>query len=292
MRSHGKPQLGHTLVELLLTLGLASLLLLAAVASLATTARRSRDAQTTLELAEAVGFSLDLLERAIRSAGSYGLATSQAPLAGSIAVGTAEPPELAVGGHCTPGLALDLTHPVQWRDWTQGPWPAGCAASPGGRGMPGSAVLVARRAVQALSPGDRGVLWLESSPIGAVVHRSAATHPPDLPATGVLPTPAVPARTRLEVEVYYVSRDSTGQRDWPSLRRKRLVGGTTGPRFEDEELVPGIVELTVIPRLMTPDGSARLLEVAVRAVSSRTRNRQREARRYVWIRNGAATPWP
>ena len=43
-------------------------------------------------------------------------------------------------------------------------------------------------------------------------------------------------RHDLEVSVYYVSSDSTGRRDWPSLRRKRLVGGTR-PAFQDEELV-------------------------------------------------------
>jgi hypothetical protein len=42
-----------------------------------------------------------------------------------------------------------------------------------------------------------------------------------------------------------VSRDSTGRRDWPSLRRKRLVGGTR-PAFQDEELVSGIADLQVL----------------------------------------------
>jgi hypothetical protein len=41
-----------------------------------------------------------------------------------------------------------------------------------------------------------------------------------------------------------VSRDSTGRRDWPSLRRKRLVGGTR-PAFQDEELVSGIADLQI-----------------------------------------------
>ena len=41
-----------------------------------------------------------------------------------------------------------------------------------------------------------------------------------------------------------MSRDSTGRRGWPSLRRKRLVGGTR-PAFQDEELVSGIGDLQV-----------------------------------------------
>jgi hypothetical protein len=47
------------------------------------------------------------------------------------------------------------------------------------------------------------------------------------------------------VGVYYVSQDSTGRRDWPSLRRKRLVGGTR-PGFQDEELVSGIADLQIL----------------------------------------------
>ena len=46
------------------------------------------------------------------------------------------------------------------------------------------------------------------------------------------------------MSVFYVSSDSTGRRDWPSLRRKRLVGGTR-PAFQDEELVSGITDLQV-----------------------------------------------
>jgi hypothetical protein len=51
-------------------------------------------------------------------------------------------------------------------------------------------------------------------------------------------------RHALEVSVFYVSSDSTGRRDWPSLRRKRLVGGVR-PAFQDEELVSGIADLQV-----------------------------------------------
>ena len=51
--------------------------------------------------------------------------------------------------------------------------------------------------------------------------------------------------------MYYVSRDSTGRRNWPSLRRKRLVGGTR-PAFQDEELVSGIADLQVTIGLDDP----------------------------------------
>ncbi len=285
---------GHTLVELLIALALAGLLLMVAVAWLETSARQSREVQATLELAESAGFAIDQLERAVRNAGSFGMATADVPLAGSTALGTLEPSGLAPGGRCVPGLALDLRRPLQWRLWEGGAWPPGCLASPGGRAVAGSAVLVTRSAIAPLTPADEGTLWLESWPTHGVLQ-------PPLPAgdsrlqtmsgAASMP-PSIPARTRLEVEVYYVSRDSTGRRDWPSLRRKRLVGGLSGARFEDEELVPGVTRLSVFPGPTLGDGTTRLLELVVLVASTRSRDRVREARRYVWIRNGAASPWP
>ena len=114
-----------------------------------------------------------------------------------------------------------------------------------------------------------------------------------LPASVAAVTPrGPPARHRLEVEVYYVSRDSTGARDVPSLRRKRLVGGTAGPRFEDEELAPGISRLQVTPVAPAADGSSRVLQILVEWQALRDSPGLRPARRFVWIRNGRATPWP
>jgi hypothetical protein len=58
----------------------------------------------------------------------------------------------------------------------------------------------------------------------------------------------------VEVSVFYVSRDSTGTPGLPSLRRKRLVGGTA-PSFQDEELVQGIGDLQVEAGLATGTGT-------------------------------------
>jgi len=56
----------------------------------------------------------------------------------------------------------------------------------------------------------------------------------------------------LEASVFYVSADSTAQRGWPSLRRKRLIGGVR-PAFQDEELVSGIEDMQVEFGLDDPD---------------------------------------
>ena len=291
-RSGVPAQSGGGLPELLVAIAAASLLLLAATHWLQTVARQSRQLTGSIEWLDTTTFALDVLERAVRTAGAYGLAGPRAPFDGAQPLGTPEPAGLVVGGRCAPSLALDLAHPVQWRLWSGGAWPPVCSASPDGRAVPGSAVLVVRRALTPLTRMDDGVLWVETSPLLGRLALASPDVLSALPGTAATETPLMaPARTRLEVEVYYVSRDSTGTRDQPSLRRKRLVGGTAGPRFEDEELAPGISRLEITPLLAAPDGSARLLELRVEWQALRGGSALRPVRRFVWIRNGAATPW-
>jgi hypothetical protein len=93
----------------------------------------------------------------------------------------------------------------------------------------------------------------------------------------------------LEVSVFYVSADSTGQRGLPSLRRKRLIGGTR-PAFQDEELVTGVEDLQVefglddpgdaddaVDRWVTPagiplDDTPRAIRLWIRARSDTPEN--------------------
>jgi hypothetical protein len=99
--------------------------------------------------------------------------------------------------------------------------------------MPLADTLVLRHAAPEGGRAQAGRLQLETN------LRAAA-----LAANGVATLGAGARWHDLEVGVYYVSRDSTGRRGWPSLRRKRLVGGTR-PAFQDEELVSGIADLQV-----------------------------------------------
>jgi len=98
-------------------------------------------------------------------------------------------------------------------------------------------------------------------------------------------------QTLLVVNAFYVSRDSTGVRNQPSLRRKQLIGGISGPRFEDEELVPGIERLTVSVVPSPAGSSGRLLLLAVTSRSLRIPALKRSAQRMVLLRNGTASPW-
>ena len=134
-------------------------------------------------------------------------------------------------------------------------------------------LLVLRHAAAEPGRAQAGRLQLETS------LRSAA-----LAANGIA-TLGPDARWHdLEVGVYYVSRDSTARRNWPSLHRKRLVGGTR-PAFQDEELVSGIADLQVtiglddpadldadVDRWINPDeptqgGTPRAIRIELEALS-------------------------
>ncbi|MEY4376947.1 MAG: hypothetical protein RJB26_1497 [Pseudomonadota bacterium] len=289
-------QRGMSLAELLAALALAGLVLAAAAKWLQVSSKGARELQAALEVKEQIRAALDLLESELRAAGAYGLVPSRFPVDGSTPLGTPELATLATGGRCASSLAHDLAHPVQWTNWNGGTWPLGCAAGPDGRAMSGSAVLVTRRATAALTSDDAGTLWVESTPVAGRLRSGLAgvvlqpqTGPQGVPTAAAPPSPA---QALLVVNAFYVSRDSTGTRNQPSLRRKVLVGGTSGPRFEDEELVPGIERLSVSLPPTPAASTGRLLLVAVTACSLRTPALKRTAQRMVLLRNGIATPWP
>lgn len=287
---------GLGLPELLTALALAGVLLAAGTLWLQVTSRASRDLQAVLELQEQTRSALDLLESEVRQAGAYGLLSSRTRLAGSAALATAEPIGLAVGGRCVTSLAHDLDHPVQWKTWNGGTWPLVCAAGPDGRAMPASDIIVTRRATVSLGSDDFGTLWVESTPAagrmrnglaGAVLPANAGN-----PSGTTAATVAGPTQALLAANAFYVSRDSTGVRNQPSLRRKQLLGGTAGPRFEDEELVPGVERLSLSLVPSPPGTSGKLVLLAITARSLRTPTLKRTAQRMVLLRNGVATPWP
>jgi len=290
-----KLAMGMGLIELLAALAMAGVLLVAATQWLHVSSRATRELQAALELQEQTRTALDLLENEVRQSGAYGLLSSRTTLEGSSLLGTTETSSLTVGGRCVPSLAQDLGHPVQWKTWTAGAWPLLCAAGPDGRAMAGSDLLLTRRATVALTADDAGALWVESTPlvgrlrnglVGVVLQPSttAGSSPSAL-------TPPTPMQTLLVVNAFYVSRDSTGVRNQPSLRRKQLIGGISGPRFEDEELVPGIERLTVSVVPSPAGSSGRLLLLAVTSRSLRIPALKRSAQRMVLLRNGTASPW-
>jgi hypothetical protein len=227
---------GLALVEVLIAMLLVLVVTAAALAFVARGRDAHRAGESVARLQESLDDAFALLTDDIRMAGYLGLAPAATMVAGATPIGDAEPASLAVAGGCVASLALDLALPVAVTDGAyRAPpdIPLGCRPSPRGRHLAGSDVLILRHAAVDASGPAGGRLQIEST------LRSAR-----LAADGTSRLGPHARWHDLEVGVYYVSADSTGRDGWPSLRRKRLVGGAR-PGFQDEELVDGIADLQV-----------------------------------------------
>jgi hypothetical protein len=114
--------------------------------------------------------------------------------------------------------------------------------------VPGADTVVTRHATVEPARAEAGRLQLETTLRAArLAADGSSAFGPDA------------RRHDLAASVFYVSADSTGRRDWPSLRRKRLVGGAR-PAFQDEELVSGIGDLQVLIGLDDPADADRSVD--------------------------------
>lgn len=227
---------GFTLVEVLIATTLLVLAVASALTLVAQGRRAHRSAEVESRLAEGARAALDILAFEVRMAGFLGRAVPGTNVTGSSPVGTTAAVGLATGGGCAESLALDLDAPIAGADGVHGAAgvvPLACPPGPAGRGIPGTDTLVVRRASVSPTRAESGRLQLESTRRGARLF-----------ADGTTTQGGRSQVNDLEVSVFYVSADSTGQAGHPSLRRKRLVGGSA-PAFQDEELVAGIEDLQV-----------------------------------------------
>ncbi|HEU4517746.1 MAG TPA: PilW family protein [Steroidobacteraceae bacterium] len=301
MRRHA----GLTLVEVLV----AMLLVLAVITGSIAFVTRGRESHRTSEslarLEEALDAAFATLTDEVRLSGYLGLAPPGTPVEGASELGTAERPDLSVSGACGASLALDLDTPLSAANAAFAAatgFAIGCRPSPLGRAVAPADTLVSRHASVETSRGEAGRLQLEST------LRAAR-----LAADGSSAYGTDARRHDLESNVFYVSADSTGRRDWPSLRRKRLVGGLR-PSFQDEELVSGIGDLQVtlglddpadadisVDRWITPGESAgngvpRALRIELEAWSDVPERgqpnlvRRKRAMRVVELRNSGLHP--
>lgn len=240
---------GFSLVEVLVAATLVILAVGSALTLVAQGRRAHRTAEARARLEESARAALDLLAHEVRLAGYLGPLTPGSDVAGVTAVGVPEPPALTVGGNCLDSLALDLAHPISGADGSYSAaaaLPLGCPPSPRGRTVTGSDTLVLRRAAVSATEASPGRLQLEATRRqGRLLSDGATELGTDRSIHDV------------EVSAFYVSQDSTGTNGLPSLRRKRLVGGTT-PAFQDEELVSGIGDLQVEAELAGAAGPGAL----------------------------------
>lgn len=300
-----KPAKGLSLIEMLVAMVVVLVVVAGSTAFVTRGRAAHRTSESLAQLEESLDAAFVLLVDEIRLAGYLGLAPPGVAAAGSSPIGSAERPDLAVSGSCGHSLALDLAVPIAAVDgaYAAAPGiPLGCRPSPDGRAGRGSDTLVLRHASAESSRAQAGRLQLETN------LRSAA-----LAAGGVATLGAGARWHDLEVGVYYVSLDSTGRSSWPSLRRKRLVGGTR-PAFQDEELVSGISDLQVrigldepgdadsaidrwiAPGEATAGGTPRALRIELEAISDIAEpalagaHRRKRVARVVELRNAAASP--
>jgi type IV pilus assembly protein PilW len=240
---------GFGLIELMLALALGLLLVLGAVQVVVRVRQAYRTAETYARLQESARYALDALEPELRMAGYWGL-TNRADLIAQRA-GPGDPlpveltPALATIEACGPNWAIDVEHYVAGANGNGGAGFALACDPYQDAWQPDTDVLVVRRASETPPDAlDAGRLYLQSSRLqgGLFVHAASACGNPRLAACLPVGTAPPTFETRvLESSAYYVSRESTGRRDLPSLRRKHL--GPSG--MLDEELVAGVDDLQV-----------------------------------------------
>jgi hypothetical protein len=238
-----KPAFGLTLVEILVAMALVLVVVAGATAFVTRGRAAHRTSESIAQLEESLDAAFSVLVDEIRLTGYLGLTAPGTPVAGATPIGATERADLAVAGGCGLSLAHDIALPLVAANagYAAAPGVAlGCRPSPDGRAAPDADTLLLRHAAAESGRPQAGRLQLETNLRAATLSANA------------IATLGPGARWHdLEVGVYYVSRDSTGRRDWPSLRRKRLVGGAR-PAFQDEELVSGIADFQVMIGLDDP----------------------------------------
>jgi type IV pilus assembly protein PilW len=274
---------GFTLVELMIVTVLTLLGVASALSVVARGRGAYRSVETRAQLEETARAALDTLAREARLAGYLGLAIPGSAVTGATAVGAPPPPDLAVGGGCADSLALDLGRPLSGADGrfaATADLPLDCDPSPRGRVVPGADTFIVRRAGTSPAAPDPGRLQLESQRWAA---RLLADGQRQLSDDSMI--------NDLEASVFYVSGDATGAIGRPSLRRKRLVGGSA-PSFQDEELVPGVEDLQVEFGIAGPVGGNPGLREYVPVGAVPQDAQVRSVRFWVLVRSGSAEAAP
>lgn len=270
---------GFTLVEVMVGAALLVLVVAGGLTLVAHGRRAYRSAEIESRLEETARSALDLLAFEVRMAGYLGRQPPGGEVAGAMVVGAAAPAGLTAGGSCIDSLAIDLDMPLAGADGDHAAVQGvglRCPPAPNGRSVPGSDTLVIRRVSASPAPPGAGRLQVEST------RRSAR-----LFADGSLNLGSNAQVNDLEVSAFYVSADATGRPGFPSLRRKRLVGGS-GPSFQDEELVAGVADLQIE---IMPLDYARRQDAGFVPLDALVRGRAvRTARLWVLVQSDLAEP--
>ncbi len=225
-------QLGITLVELLVALTISSFLIAGAMNIYADGRHAFAINESIARVQETAQFAMDTLEADLRMAGNWGLLSQATAIDGRALPGNSNPRFLPVPGACGINWALDLSSPVAGHNNLYG---LPCTALGSGGAMPDSDTMTVRRTTRATTEPESGKLQIQSTRIQGWVFADGAT-PTDF-------TSGESETHNLLVHSYYVAQSSRLLPGVPTLRRKTLVGGTSGPRVVDQEVIPGVENL-------------------------------------------------
>jgi type IV pilus assembly protein PilW len=184
--------------------------------------------ESVARLQETARYALGVIEPDVRMSNYWGL------VKGASVVAQQSAQTAASGGGpdtCGTNFARDLMTNLEATNNSYG---LSCTAY--GAGAVGSAdTLTVRRASNITSVSTTGTLQICSTRIQARLYSDGAA----------CTAPLAGQVNNLIVNTYYVDRDSVQQAGIPALRRWSLVGGSTGPAFDSQEIIPGVEDMQI-----------------------------------------------
>jgi type IV pilus assembly protein PilW len=248
---HRKQQ-GLSLIELLVALAIGGFLIIGAVTVQSQTRKTFTTNEQQARLQETARFALSVLEPDTQLAGLIGYSNDLSGANFDPGDGTEPVPAKlmstkmgaaagvpTVFNECGANFAVDVGLPIQAEDGTDGKWKIGCAA--GGSGyLPGTDTLTIRRASVEKVAAEPGRMQVNA--------RRLSTSDTRVFVNGVAPYAVKAGETdirNLLVKTYYVSPDSDGRPNLPSLRIKQISAKAGSGAWDDQELVRGVEDIQV-----------------------------------------------
>lgn len=229
-------QRGLSLIELMMALAIGSFLIIGTVTVYIQSNAVYAVNETMARLQESARYALNTIEPDIQLAGFWGLTSEAQHIRGR--AGNLPLALSSRASRCGSTFPLDLLHPL---DGTNNAYALLCAATGGAQN--GGDVIITRHAEPKATTASDERLQIYTSRNGnkdAVFRSNTA---PDALTTDPIFGPVALVHD-LSARAYYISRSSTGQTGFPSLRRKILEGGSAnGPDVGDEEVMSGVEDL-------------------------------------------------
>jgi type IV pilus assembly protein PilW len=225
-------QAGHTLVELMVALAIASFLIVGAVQIYNQSRQAFMVNESIARVQETAQFAVDTIEADLRMASNWGRTSRSLNVQGRSVAGNVNPGLLPAPTDCGTQWVLDLALAV---DGHNNAYDLACPAVP--VAQIDSDVITIRRASVNPAPLTPGRLQVQSTRV-----RGALFADGNMPASFSLPDSAT---HNLLVNSYYVAADSDLIPGVPTLRRKTLTTFDGAPSISDQEVAPGVENLQI-----------------------------------------------